>query len=98
MSSNNNGQPPFSLVQSVEVTELYDVQDEDVGGYIQELINSCTQIPKKKRFDLSTPVDAYAALAIVERAVGHIAARMKVVRALRILLRARQTDREFDMQ
>lgn len=89
---------PPTLSQSVEISELFDVQDADVGGYIQELINSCSQFPRKKRFDFSAPEDAYAALAIVERAVGHIASRMKTVRALRALLRARHNGQEFEMQ
>ena len=96
MSSRDDNTP--TLTQSVEVTELYDVQDSDVGGYIQELINSCSQFPRKKRFDFTALEDAYAALAIVERAAGHIAGRMKTVRALRMLLRTRQAGHENDMQ
>lgn len=96
MSSGNNNSA--SLAQSIEVTELYDVQDEDVGGYIQELVNSCSQIPNKQRFDFSAPADALAALAIVERVAGHIAGRMRTVRALRIFLRTRRSGHEFEMQ
>lgn len=96
MSSRDDG--PITLAQSVEITELFDVQDSDVGGYIQELINSCSQFPRKRRFDFSAPADAYAALAIVERAAGHIASRMRTVRALRTLLKTRPAGDDFEMQ
>ena len=68
------------------ITQFFDVQDDDVLGYVDDLIRECLNIRKIERGSLATREDALRALEIVEHTQRVSSPYLKTAKALRILL------------
>lgn len=71
------------------VTPFLDVEDDDVLGYVDQLLKSCSAIPPLERFSLLTKEDALKALTVIERAQNQVQGHLKTAKALRSLLESR---------
>ena len=87
-----------SLSQGVEKisyevpdSPLFDVQDEDVLGYVDQFLRGYSNIPPLEKFSLLTKEDALKALVVLEKAHSLVQSHLKTAKALKKMLNTQST-------
>ena len=90
---------PKDLSAQVETIQLkdsmgafFDVEDQEVLTYVDDLLRSCKQIGPLEPFSLMSKEDAIQALSMLEQKQRIIARHLKNARALKTLLESQHPN------
>jgi hypothetical protein len=91
-----------SLSESVEAisyesnpnSPLFDVEDEDVLGYVDQFLRSYSSMPPLERTSLLSKEEALHAIAVLEKAQKMVQSHIKTAQALKQLLNSRASAEE----
>lgn len=84
------------LAESVETipynipdSPLFDVEDNDVLGYVDQFLRAYSRIPPLEKTSLMSREEALKALAVLEKAHAVVQGHLKTAKALKQLLNTR---------
>lgn len=85
-----------TLADSVETipyptpdSPLFDVEDDDVLGYVDQFLRSYSKMPPLEKTSLMSKEEALHALTVLEKAHASVKAHIKTAQALKQLLNSR---------
>ena len=88
-----------TLAESVETipyntpdSPLFDVEDNDVLGYVDQFLRSYSRIPPLEKTSLMSREEALKALAVLEKAHTVVQSHLKTAKALKHMLTTRNDE------
>lgn len=69
---------------------LFDVEDQDVLGYVDQFLRSYSNIPPLEKTSLLSKEEALRAITVLEKAHKVVQSHLKTAKALKHLLHSRQ--------
>ena len=78
-----------TITYSIPDSPLFDVEDNDVLGYVDQFLRSYSRIPPLEKTSLMSRDEALKAIAVLEKAHSVVQSHLKTAKALKQLLNTR---------